>query len=101
MKTMTSIALAAALMLGAAAPAFAAGEGNGDPFAYRAPGVTVKLVAGKVGSIQNPFPYAAPPQKSTATLGADVGSDEGYNAANSMPSHALDAPHGRSSFASR
>ena len=43
----------AALFAVNAVPALA-GEGNGDPFAFHANGITTQLRAGTAGSMQNP-----------------------------------------------
>ncbi len=90
-----------ALLIGSlslAAPALA-GEGNGDPFAFRANGVTTQLRAGAVGSIQNPFPFAAPGTPGSTTAQQDVGSVHGYDTANSLPDSGLDTMQPRTQVA--
>ena len=57
-----------------AAPALvasaSAGEGQGDPFALTTGGkTTTTWTAGKVGSSQNPFPYAAAPATTSWVTG--------------------------------
>ena len=86
MKTfslMTALALLAAPVL-IARPSVAA-EGGRDPFALTTPGITTTLRAGTVGSIDNPFPYAAPPTVERLATTPESGSEAGYNSANSLP----------------
>lgn len=52
-----------------AAPAFAEGEGNGEPFPLILPPIATTLTAGTVGSSQNPFPYYAARTSSKMTAG--------------------------------
>lgn len=54
---MKTYLLATVLAL-AAVPAVA-GEGNGEPYALNLPAISTTMVAGTVGSSQNPFPYTA------------------------------------------
>ena len=97
MKT-ASLAIALAFL---AAPALVApanaGEGQGDPFALTTGGkTTTTWTAGKVGSTQNPFPYAAAPA-TTSWVAGKVGSTQNpfpYTASGTSYSMAPDADTG-------
>lgn len=89
MKT-TLLALAALTI--AAAPSFA-GEGNGEPFAYRTPGVAtyVGQQAADVGSAAYPDMTGRPGTQlilATADLVPQTGSEAPVQTANSLPAGA-------------
>ena len=81
--------LAAALIL--SAHAAQAAEGNGDPFPFRAPGITTTVTGTKMLADQpdNPFGYKAPGQVVTARESGAMlpanGSEGPVQSANSLP----------------
>ena len=82
--------IAATLFSLAALPAFA-GEGNGDPFPLRTPGVTTstQLQTADVGSAQYPDVAGRPGSMFTelaSNMMADVGNEVPVQTANSLPS---------------
>jgi hypothetical protein len=58
-----------------ATPAFAEGEGNGEPFPLILPPIATTMTAGTVGSSQNPFPYYAARTSTKMTAGT-IGSNQ-------------------------
>lgn len=81
---MMKTAILLAMLALTTAPAFA-GEGNGDPFPLRTPGVTTRLIAGKPGASQNPFPYAAATTQADLARVPDVGSERALDYADTAP----------------
>jgi len=99
---MRTILLATALAV-LAAPAFAEGEGNGEPYALILPPISTTMTAGKVGSSQNPFPYSAASTGTTMTAGKAgssqnpfpfgvAGTTRSFNPATDTPSQVAAAP---------
>lgn len=86
---MKTILLALAAVTLAAAPSFAQ-EGNGEPFAYRTPGVTTSLAqqAADVGSVAYPDMTGRPGTQlkvAASNLVPQTGSEAPVQTANSLP----------------
>ena len=83
--------LASAIALGFTATAAYAGEGAGDPFPFRAPGITTTVTGTKLLADQpdNPFGYKAPGQVVTpaqsGAMMASSGSEGPVQSYNSLP----------------
>ena len=88
---MRYILLSSAIALSLSTTAAFAAEGNGDPFPFRAPGVTTTVTGTKLLADQpdNPFGYKAPGQVVTSqqsgAMMPSVGSEGAVQSANSLP----------------
>lgn len=87
--------LIAATALSLVAGAAFAGEGQGDPFPFAAPPVSVSMQGYKQapGTSQNPFPFTAPGQVvSTSAVLPSSGSNGVVQTANSLPPGFMSGP---------
>ena len=95
---MRFILFAATIAAGLSAHAAYAGEGNGDPFPFRAPGVTTTFSGYKAlpPGLDDPFPYRSPGQ-AVSQVDRDrmvpaPGSQAPVQSANSLPVGFEDGP---------